>query len=143
MILPPLVFPVKSVYQAQSVKNTISLGKFYFSQIAYRRQYLLFSRLCKHFLWLINICEVFKNALNFAVHTAITLHWGARKLMGENLKLVWAEFSTISLAVLMMCMYSSKWMHDHTSHKSEPSYSRRAANGDPGKKGKKIITGHN
>jgi hypothetical protein len=24
--------------------------------------------------------------------------------MGENLKLFWAEFSTISLAVLMMCM---------------------------------------
>ncbi len=65
MILPPLVFPVKSVYQAQSLKNTIPLEKFYFSQIADRRQYLLFSRLCKHCLWLINICEVFKTALNF------------------------------------------------------------------------------
>jgi hypothetical protein len=27
---------------------------------------------------------------------------GARKLTGENLKLVWAEFSTLSKAVLMM-----------------------------------------
>ncbi len=29
---------------------------------------------------------------------------GARKLTGENLKLVWAEFSTISQAILKMCM---------------------------------------
>jgi hypothetical protein len=28
----------------------------------------------------------------------------ARKLSGDNLKLVWAEFSTISWAVLKMCM---------------------------------------
>ncbi len=35
---------------------------------------------------------------------------GAQKLMGENLKLVWAEFSTISQAVLPMCMYLSMLM---------------------------------
>ncbi len=29
---------------------------------------------------------------------------GAQKPTGENLKLVWAEFSTISQAVLKMCM---------------------------------------
>jgi hypothetical protein len=29
---------------------------------------------------------------------------GARKLTGENLKLVWAEFSTTSQAILKMCM---------------------------------------
>jgi hypothetical protein len=28
--------------------------------------------------------------------------WGAQKLMGDNLKVVWAEFSTLSLAVLIM-----------------------------------------
>ncbi len=28
----------------------------------------------------------------------------AQKQMGENLKLVWAEFSTLSLSVSMMCM---------------------------------------
>jgi hypothetical protein len=26
--------------------------------------------------------------------------WGARKLTGENLRVVWAQFSTLSLAVL-------------------------------------------
>ncbi len=30
---------------------------------------------------------------------------GAPKLTGENLKLVWAEFSTLSQAVLMMSIY--------------------------------------
>ncbi len=34
-----------------------------------------------------------------------TLARGARKLTGENLKLVWAEFSTLSQAVLMMSIY--------------------------------------
>ena len=29
------------------------------------------------------------------------LQRGAQKLMGENLKVVWAEFSTLSLAVLL------------------------------------------
>jgi hypothetical protein len=38
---------------------------------------------------------------------------GVRKLMGENLKLVWPEFSTISSTVLMMCINSSIWMHAH------------------------------
>jgi hypothetical protein len=38
---------------------------------------------------------------------------GAQKLTGENLKLVWAEFSTLSWAVLIMCMYLSTWMHAH------------------------------
>jgi hypothetical protein len=33
--------------------------------------------------------------------------------MGENLKLVWAEFSTFSLAVLMLYMYLSMWTHTH------------------------------
>ncbi len=37
----------------------------------------------------------------------------AQKLTGENLKLVRAEFSTISLAIMMMCIYSSMWMHTH------------------------------
>jgi hypothetical protein len=36
---------------------------------------------------------------------------GAQKLTGENLKLVWAEFSTVSKAVLMMYIYLSMWMH--------------------------------
>jgi hypothetical protein len=38
---------------------------------------------------------------------------GARKLMGENLKLVWAEFSALSWAVLMMSIYLFTWMHAH------------------------------
>jgi hypothetical protein len=33
--------------------------------------------------------------------------------MGENLKLVWAEFSTLSFAVLMMCVYLAMRMHVH------------------------------
>jgi hypothetical protein len=36
---------------------------------------------------------------------------GAQNLMGENLKLVRDEFSTISKAVLMMCIYLSMLMH--------------------------------
>ncbi len=38
---------------------------------------------------------------------------GARKLTGENLKLVWAEFSTSSSTVLMMSIYLFTWMHAH------------------------------
>ncbi len=38
---------------------------------------------------------------------------GAGKLMGENLKLVWAEFLTLSYSVSMMCMYLSTWIHAH------------------------------
>ncbi len=34
-------------------------------------------------------------------YTLKTLEWGARYLAGENLKVVWAEFSTLSLAVLL------------------------------------------
>jgi hypothetical protein len=35
-------------------------------------------------------------------HHRVKSNLGARKLTGENLKIVWAEFSTISLAVSMM-----------------------------------------
>jgi len=42
-----------------------------------------------------------------------TFSWGAHKLMGDNLKLVCAEFSTISYAVLMMCMCLSMLMYAH------------------------------
>jgi hypothetical protein len=31
----------------------------------------------------------------------VKLEWGARKLMGENLKVVRVKFSTLSLAVLL------------------------------------------
>jgi hypothetical protein len=41
------------------------------------------------------------------------LNQGAQKLMVEDVKLVWAEFSTISLAVLMMCLYLCIWTHAH------------------------------
>jgi hypothetical protein len=48
------------------------------------------------------------------------MHWqfflvkmGSAKANGDNLKLVWAEFSTLSWAVSMMCMHLSKWMHAH------------------------------
>ncbi len=37
----------------------------------------------------------------------IVLIWGGQKLMGENLKLIWAKITTISLAVSMLCTYSS------------------------------------
>jgi hypothetical protein len=33
---------------------------------------------------------------SFALAEFVSTKWGARKLTGENLKLVWAEFSTIS-----------------------------------------------
>ncbi len=36
----------------------------------------------------------------------------ARKQIREDLKLVWAEFSTLSLAGLMKCLVSI-WMHVH------------------------------
>jgi hypothetical protein len=39
------------------------------------------------------------------VATLLQINRGARKLTGENLKLVWAEFSTLSQAVLMMSIY--------------------------------------
>jgi hypothetical protein len=38
---------------------------------------------------------------------------GVLELTGENLKLVWAEFSTLSQAVLMMCVYISMRTHTH------------------------------
>ncbi len=38
---------------------------------------------------------------------------GERKLMKENLKLVWAKFSTLSEAVVMMRVYFSMRMHAH------------------------------
>ncbi len=53
----------------------------------------------------------FKN-VNSCFNTNIYSYWwskllshtrGARKLTGENLKVVWAEFSTLSLAILL-CM---------------------------------------
>jgi hypothetical protein len=40
-------------------------------------------------------------------------HQGARELTGEKQKLVWAEFSTLSLAVLMISTYLFTWMHAH------------------------------
>ncbi len=48
-----------------------------------------------------------------AVLTLAWLGWGARKLTGENLKVVWAELSTLSLATLL-CM---QW---HGIYKSMP-----------------------
>jgi hypothetical protein len=39
--------------------------------------------------------------------------WGAQKQTGDSLKLVQAEFSFISWAVSMMCMYLFTWMHAH------------------------------
>jgi hypothetical protein len=33
---------------------------------------------------------------------------GARYLMGENLKVVWAEFSALSLAILLYCTTSAR-----------------------------------
>ncbi len=38
---------------------------------------------------------------------------GARKLMKENLKLVWAKFSTLSEAVLVISVYLSMQTHGH------------------------------
>ncbi len=38
-------------------------------------------------------------------HKIFAFSPGARKLTGDNLKLVWAEFSTLSQAVLMMSIY--------------------------------------
>ncbi len=111
MILPPLVFPVKSVYQAQSLKNTISLEKFYFSQIADNIYYFL-------------VCVNTSNgSLTFAKFSKLpsirsshcdyaTL--GSAKAHGREPKTCLGRvFNYISQAVLMMCMYSSTWMHDH------------------------------
>jgi hypothetical protein len=49
---------------------------------------------------------------------------GTRKLTGENLKLVWAEFSTLSQAVLMMCLlliYADACLH--LKLKTQPRFS--------------------
>ncbi len=32
--------------------------------------------------------------------------WEHKKLLGDNLKVVWAEFSTLSYVGLLLCMYS-------------------------------------
>ncbi len=56
---------------------------------------------------------------------------GARKLMRENLKLVWAKFSTLSLSVLMMCMYLSMQTHAHaavTKQSAEPKAKKKISN---------------
>jgi hypothetical protein len=44
-------------------------------------------------------------------HITYSVSTGSAKVTGYNLNLVWAEFSTISNAVLMMCMYLSMWLH--------------------------------
>jgi hypothetical protein len=44
------------------------------------------------------------------------LFWGAQKLTGENLKLAWAEFSTLSKSVLMMSVYFFTRMHAHVEN---------------------------
>jgi len=38
---------------------------------------------------------------------------GARYLTGENLKLVWAEFSTLSWAVLLLSKGNAQHAHRH------------------------------
>ncbi len=40
--------------------------------------------------------------LVFALPKDVLL-WGERKLMGENLKVVWAEFSTLNWAIFYVC----------------------------------------
>jgi hypothetical protein len=37
-----------------------------------------------------------KTVLKMQLQEVLAIHWGARKLTGENLKVVWAEFSTLS-----------------------------------------------
>jgi hypothetical protein len=44
---------------------------------------------------------------------ATTLSRGAQKLTGENLKIVWAEFFTLSLAVLLLCKKCMLYTHAH------------------------------
>ncbi len=46
-----------------------------------------------------------KKALAYSCHQDQVMTRGVPKLTGGNLKLVWAEFSNISQAVSMMCMY--------------------------------------
>jgi hypothetical protein len=43
-----------------------------------------------------------------AVLTLAWLGWGARKLTGENLKVVWAELSTLSFVMYAMAWYIQK-----------------------------------
>ncbi len=42
-------------------------------------------------------------------------NWGARKLMGDSLKVIYAEFSTLSWAVLLLCMKSMTYTPTPTS----------------------------
>jgi hypothetical protein len=44
-------------------------------------------------------------------HRLINLILGTRKLKGENLKVVWAEFSTLSWDVLFLHTYCMAYMH--------------------------------
>jgi hypothetical protein len=41
----------------------------------------------------------------------LTLAEGVHKLTGENLKVVWAEFSTLSSAVLLLCEKCMLYAH--------------------------------
>jgi hypothetical protein len=45
--------------------------------------------------------------------TSDTLQWGARYLMGENLEVVWAGFSTLSLAVLFQSNITALGANSH------------------------------
>jgi hypothetical protein len=49
--------------------------------------------------------------LSFAMLSFVMLSRGAPKLMGENLKVVWAEFSTLSWAVLLLCKKCMLYTH--------------------------------
>ncbi len=63
--------------------------------------------------------KFYKNLLIVAYVTLLIvllhlgLYRGAQKLTGENLKPVWAKFSTISQDIMMMCTYASMWTHTH------------------------------
>ncbi len=52
-----------------------------------------------------------------------TPKWGAEKLTGENLKVVWAEFSTLSLVVFIMNVISlSRHVRPHLELKTRPRF---------------------
>ncbi len=67
-------------------------------------------------MYLVQVLSVIKHLLcPFRMSFLSVVIWnrGARKLTGENLKLVWAEFSTLSQAVLVMSIYLFTWTHAH------------------------------
>jgi hypothetical protein len=62
-------------------------------------------------LYFMYIFSIKSNGFNSMTNPVVSFHRGARKLTGENLKQVWAEFSTISFVDGCVLIYEAACPH--------------------------------